>query len=98
MLPPRQSGHEHNECGLRQMEIGDQAGQDLKLIPGINKDLRPSAAGFEPSVFICRRFDGTAACGSHADHTLSILLLTAIYSLTPVLPPRKLQLLEFPSC
>ena len=73
MLLPRQCGHKHDKRRFRQMEIRDQRIQDLKPVSRIDKDLRPSAARLQPSIFICRGLHRTAARRPHADHTVPAL-------------------------
>ena len=44
MLPPRQGRDKHQQSGLRQVEIGDQAVQYLELVAGVDENIRPPAA------------------------------------------------------
>ena len=44
MLPSRQGGHQHDEGGLRQVEIGDEGVQHLESVPRIDKDISPPGA------------------------------------------------------
>ena len=46
MLLSSQCRYQHHQCGLRQMEIGDQSVDHLEAVTRIDKDLGPAASGF----------------------------------------------------
>jgi len=50
MLTARQGGHQHDQGGFRQVEIGDQGVRGLEVVAGIDEDIRPSGAGLHGAV------------------------------------------------
>ena len=74
MLPSCQRRYQHDERGLRQVEIGDQRVHDLKAIAGIDEDIRPAGAGPHGAILRRLRLHGAAACGTHADDPAAVFL------------------------
>ena len=58
MLFSSQCRYQHHQCGLRQMEIGDQSVDHLEAVTRIDKDLGPAASGFQDPVIAGCRFQG----------------------------------------
>ena len=67
LLPARQGAYQHDERRLRQVEIRDQAVQDLEPVPRIDKDTGPVALRVDDALVIRRGLDGPAAGGADAD-------------------------------
>ena len=44
VLPARQGGHQHDEGGLGQVEVGDKAVQHLELVAWVDEDIGPPGA------------------------------------------------------
>ena len=57
-VPVGKCGYEHYESGFREMEVCDQAVQNLKFVSRIDKDLSPAASGFQDPVIAGCRFQG----------------------------------------
>ena len=66
--------NQHQQRGLRKMEIGDQSVNRFKFIAWINKDLCPATSGFYDSVFSGCGLQGTAAGSSHGNHSSTVFL------------------------
>ena len=78
MLPARKGRYEHDQRGLRQMEVRDQSIHKLEGIARINEDLRPAALLPEdPSsalVYLRRRLDRPAGSRPDTDHSVPVLM------------------------
>ena len=65
----RERGHQHQQGGFRQMEVGDQGVHDLEMVAGVDEDFGPAASCFQDTVFVRGGFQGSAAGGADADNT-----------------------------
>ena len=52
VFPARQSGYQHDQGALRQMEIGDQSVHAFELAAGIQEDIRPAFAFFKAALLL----------------------------------------------
>ena len=62
VLPPRQGGHQHDEGGLGQVEIGDEGVQHLKAVTGVDEDVGPPRRGLQRAVLPGPALTGSAEC------------------------------------
>ena len=74
MFSACQCGYQHDERGLRQVEVCDQAVQNLELVAWINENVRPAAACADRAVLGCCGFQRPAACRTDTDNASAILL------------------------
>ena len=73
MLPPRQGGHQHDEGGLGQVEIGDEGVQHLESVPRIDKDISPPGALRHGPVLRRKALHRAAGGGAYADDPAPVL-------------------------
>ena len=74
MFSTRKCRYQHYQSRLRQMEIRDQCIQHLETISGIYENLSIVTAGLYHALLVRGTLHGTAAGGTHADHTTTISL------------------------
>ena len=75
LFPSCEGGDQHKEGGLRQVEICDETVHYLEPVSGVDKDIRllPFYRA-NPSLFIGKGFNSTAAGGAYADHPAAFSL------------------------
>ena len=74
MLPACQSGYQHDEGGLRQMEVGDKGIQHLEAVARIDEDVGPAGTLGHGAVLGGKGLDGTAGGGTHTDDPTAVFL------------------------
>ena len=60
-LSPGERTDQHDQCGLGEMEVGNQAVQNAEAITGVDEDFGVAALRAQCSVLIRRGFEGAAA-------------------------------------
>ena len=75
MLVAGEGADQHNQGALRQMEVGDQSVQYLKLVARIDKDVGVALLLVQrQALFGAQRLEGAAAGGAHRDDPLAVCL------------------------
>ncbi len=85
MFSSCKGSHHHNECGFREMEVGDDGIDHFPLVSRIDIKLRPVAATLEISALAGRfqRADGRRAYAMILlPSSLALLIFSAVSSLT----------------
>lgn len=74
MFSACQCRYQHHQSGLWQMEVRDQAVQNLELIARIDENVGPAAARADRAVLSRCGFNRPAACRTDTDDASTIFL------------------------
>ena len=74
MFSACQCRYQHDECGLRQVEVCDQTVQNLELVARIDENVGPAAARADRAVLSRCGFNRPAACRTDTDDASAIFL------------------------
>ena len=72
VLAARERRDQHDERGLRQVEIRDKRIHHLEAVAGIDVDIRPARARLHVPILLCPALKRAAGGGADADHTPAI--------------------------
>ena len=67
LLASGEGGNQHDQRGLRQVEVGDQGVHGLEAVAGVDEDVGPAGLFGKVTVPVGKAFDGPAGGGPHTD-------------------------------